>query len=361
MLRVTAGELAVRVAATSNGIRTAFDLLQELGLIDYQERRVRKIRLFEVVILGTCKEENDADEDENICSGEQNCAKDEAVSAQNCAKSGGSFGTQQRKKKETKEVVSPHTPFLQERKDKKKENSKKQKNKKTNSSISEKPDGDGSAEGVNASQTPLGGQTQNAAPARELRPLTERRKEFYAQIQTFADIFDEDIRDSFYADWIEVNHETGLMKFEEKENFELKVALFKWSVNRKKIFQNKRGGNGGGGGARRGSVAQEISAERAQQQQRAREQEAVAKQENEYNRLKGDLTYVPREFYMLLRDEGKNAGAMTAEEIFTIISQRRASKTLKPEHMPTFDKWQASRLHAAEALQRMEESRQQAA
>lgn len=104
-LRVTAGDLAMRVDVSSARVRSSLCLLQELGLLDYQEQRSHGVRLFEVVIIDSCAQER---------------AKSEAVLAQNRAKSGGSFGTKQRKQKETKEESFPRTSFIEERKEKKK-------------------------------------------------------------------------------------------------------------------------------------------------------------------------------------------------------------------------------------------------
>ena len=329
-LRVTAGDLAMRVDVSSARVRSSLCLLQELGLLDYQEQRSHGVRLFEVVIIDSCAQER--------------------------AKSGGSFGTKQRKQKETKEESFPRTSFIEERKEKKKERLGKKEREKDAQSV---------AIGKDPSKSPREGRLTGAVNAgRALAPsitggmsegqggsLEERRKKFWAEVQAFASSYTAEELQSFYLHWARCDQTTGVMDFEADPKFELQFYLLTWHLNRPMFH---RGSGGAGRGSRRGSVAAEVTAEQERQQKRIREQEASLKVVRERERLLSEMQVVPPVFCQLMKDEGKNLAEVTADEIFTLLSLRRDSRTLTPEQTQAFNDWENRRNRTAEALRRME-------
>ncbi len=329
-LRVTAGDLAMRVDVSSARVRSSLCLLQELGLLDYQEQRSHGVRLFEVVIIDSCAQER--------------------------AKSGGSFGTKQRKQKETKEESFPRTSFIEERKEKKKERLGKKEREKDAQSV---------AKGKDPSKSPREGRLTGAVNAgRALAPsitggmsegqggsLEERRKKFWAEVQAFASSYTAEELQSFYLHWARCDQTTGVMDFEADPKFELQFYLLTWHLNRPMFH---RGSGGAGRGSRRGSVAAEVTAEQERQQKRIREQEASLKVVRERERLLSEMQVVPPVFCQLMKDEGKNLAEVTADEIFTLLSLRRDSRTLTPEQTQAFNDWENRRNRTAEALRRME-------
>ena len=329
-LRVTAGDLAMRVDVSSARVRSSLCLLQELGLLDYQEQRSHGVRLFEVVIIDSCAQER--------------------------AKSGGSFGTKQRKQKETKEESFPRTSFIEERKEKKKERLGKKEREKDAQSV---------AKGKDPSKSPREGRLTGAVNAgRALAPsitggmsegqggsLEERRKKFWAEVQAFASSYTAEELQSFYLHWARCDQTTGVMDFEADPKFELQFYLLTWHLNRPMFH---RGSGGAGRGSRRGSVAAEVTAEQERQQKRIREQEASLKVVRERERLLSEMQVVPPVFCQLMKDEGKNLAEVTADEIFTLLSLRRDSRTLTPEQTQAFNDWGIRRNRTAEALRRME-------
>ena len=181
--------------------------------------------------------------------------------------------------------------------------------------------------------------------------VEERRKQFWAAVQAFASTYTAEELQSFYLHWARCDQATGVMDFEADPKFELQFYLMTWHLNRP-MFQ--RGSGGAGRGRGRGSVAAEVSAEQERQQKRIREQEASLKVVRERERLQSEMKVVPPVFLKLMKDEGRNLGEVTADEIFTLLGLRRDSRTLSPEQTQVFNEWESRRSRTAEALRRME-------
>ena len=261
-----------------------------------------------------------------------------------------------KKENETKEESLPRTSFREERKDKKKERLGKEERKR---------DARRAAKGKDPSKSPREGRLAGAVNAgRALAPsitggmsegqggsLEERRKKFWAEVQAFASSYTAEELQSFYLHWARCDQTTGVMDFEADPKFELQFYLLTWHLNRPMFH---RGSGGAGRGSRRGSVTAEVSAEQERQQKRIREQEASLKVVRERERLLSEMQVVPPVFCQLMKDEGKNLAEVTADEIFTLLSLRRDSRTLTPEQTQAFNDWEIRRNRTAEALRRME-------
>ncbi len=261
-----------------------------------------------------------------------------------------------KKENETKEESFPRTSFIEERKEKKKERLGKKEREKDAQSV---------AKGKDPSKSPREGRLTGAVNAgRALAPsitggmsegqggsLEERRKKFWAEVQAFASSYTAEELQSFYLHWARCDQTTGVMDFEADPKFELQFYLLTWHLNRPMFH---RGSGGAGRGSRRGSVAAEVTAEQERQQKRIREQEASLKVVRERERLLSEMQVVPPVFCQLMKDEGKNLAEVTADEIFTLLSLRRDSRTLTPEQTQAFNDWENRRNRTAEALRRME-------
>ena len=284
--------LAVQLGVSSKRFRMAMDVLSNFALLKYSDKRQSDIHVVTIIIfIPTCQ---------------QTCQQEGAADGKSLPAS----LPVTKKEKETKEESLPRTSFREERKDKKKERLGKEEKKK------------------------------NAYAS-----LKERREQFWNSLLPFGDRYGSETLQSFYAHWIKRDRATGIMDFESDPKFELEVALHEWHLNRQ-LFKK--------GSGRRGSVASEITAEQEQQRKRIREQEASLKVVRERERLLSEMQVVPPVFCQLMKDEGKNLAEVTADEIFTLLSLRRDSRTLTPEQTQAFNDWEIRRNRTAEALRRME-------
>ena len=298
-LTVSSSGLASRLGVSAKRLHMSLELLEECRLIKFQDKRRGNLRLSEIEILYS--ETDDKDEPAND------------MAAKPCH-AGGVHGRVSppytKKKKETKEESSPHTTLIEERKDKKKERLGEEEKKK------------------------------NAYAS-----LKERRAKFWESLVPFGDRYGSETLQSFYTHWVKRDRATGIMDFESDPKFELEVALHEWHLNRQ-LFKK--------GSGRRGSVASEITAEQEQQRKRIREQEASLKVVRERDRLLSEMQVVPPVFLNMMKAEGKSLAEVTADEIFTLLSLRRDSRTLTPEQTQVFNDWEIRRNRTAEALRRME-------
>jgi hypothetical protein len=289
-----------------------------------------------------------------------------------------------KKEKETKEAVSPQTPFPLERKDKKKERAsrssfekekKKKKNKTdfSNSKEKERPTPDPSRNGGEASGR---GTDLSAACPRAQAELTaqptpsltggmsegqggscasvdSRRNAFWQQLQPYVPLYGEDSVKSFFNHWRRCNKNTGIMMFEDDEYFEIEVYLDEWHRTRKHKFSQRRGYRGGGSGettsVSRGSVAEERAAEQARQRERIREQSAEQQAESELERLEKQLDYVPPEIISYLKGKGLQPSAMQPDEILTIIKPDELSW----DQTRVLEQWQAQRRNVINTIARL--------
>ena len=338
-LRVTAAEMGARLGISSKRTRLSMSLLQDFGLLKFSDTRYRGIIYFEVVI--PMIEETDTNVKDSEMGGD--------FCTHPCTDSCIDSCTQQRKKKETKEAVSPQTPFPLERKDKKKERAsrssfekeKKKKKNKTDFSIFEKE--------KETDAQPASPQSADGARA----SLDDRRNAFWQQLQPYVPLYGEDSVKSFFNHWRRCNKNTGIMMFEDDEYFEIEVYLDEWHRTRKHKFSQRRGYRGGGSGetaaVSRGSVAEERAAEQARQRERIREQSAEQQAESELERLEKQLDYVPPEIISYLKGKGLQPSAMQPDEILTIIKPDELSW----DQTRVLEQWQAQRRNVINTIARL--------
>ncbi|MCR5821245.1 MAG: hypothetical protein K6F94_09940 [Bacteroidaceae bacterium] len=374
-LALTASELALRISMSTARVNQLMKELKEMNVLNFESKRVHGTRYLSVVIFNNIpKTENDFDA---------------RLSAKSGGVSGTASGTKVRKKKEKKEEFSPQTPFIEERKVKKKERVKKEKNKKTREAISEEngtivegrnetPEEQQCARASAANQGAItaagGNQGQQGARASATNPGTvtaaggnqrqqgacvsaatevcgpqlgvrERREALWEQLKPYTKRYGIEVVQSFYTHWVKYNQVTDMMDFETDPKFELELYLHEWYLNRQ-MFKGKY--------ARGGSVAQEIAAEKQMQQKRMREQEGVHRVERERERLKTQIESVPHLFITMVMEEGVDLAKINADGITAIIQQRIEAHLLSTEEIQTFADWQTRRNNAAEALRRLE-------
>ncbi len=79
-------------------------------------------------------------------------------------------------------------------------------------------------------------QTTTNKNNKEKREIEERKEFFKNEIQKFSNFFSKDHLDGFYDFWSVENKQTGRLKFEEENKWNLEVKLKSWVV-----FTNKKG------------------------------------------------------------------------------------------------------------------------
>ena len=389
---VTASGLGGAINVGGKTATQALCYLEEKGFITIGQKRTKSKRIIYISIVSL------------------NC---ESILEKDGVTNGVTNGVTKKKEKETKEAVSPQTPFPQERKDKKKERAsrssfekEKKKNNKTdfsNSKEKERPTPDpalrrkwglaplcGAGDTFSvSSSTPVarnGGEASgkgtdlSAACPRAQAELTaqptpsltggmsegqggscgssvdDRRNAFWQQLQPYVPLYGEDSVKSFFNHWRRCNKNTGIMMFEDDEYFEIEVYLDEWHRTRKHKFSQRRGYRGGGGGGAgetaavsRGSVAEERAAEQARQRERIREQSAEQQAESELERLEKQLDYVPPEIISYLKGKGLQPSAMQPDEILTIIKPDELSW----DQTRVLEQWQAQRRNVINTIARL--------
>ena len=316
---VTASGLGGAINIGGKAANSALRYLEEKGFISISQKRTTSNRLISIAIVGINEEKAGmTDTVTNIVTNPVTNLVTNVVKL--------------KKEKETKEAVSPQTPFPLERKEKKKERAsrssfekeKKKNNNKTdfsNSKEKERPTPDpalrrkwglaplcGAGDTFSvSSSTPVarnGGEASgkgtdlSAACPRAQAELTaqptpsltggmsegqggscgssvdDRRNAFWQQLQPYVPLYGEDSVKSFFNHWRRCNKNTGIMMFEDDEYFEIEVYLDEWHRTRKHKFSQRRGYRGGGGGGAGETAAVSrgsVAEERAAEQARQRE------------------------------------------------------------------------------------------
>ena len=333
---VTASGLGGAINIGGKAANSALRYLEEKGFITVSQKRTTSNRLISIAIVGINEEKAGmTDTVTNVVTNPVTNVVTNVVKL--------------KKEKETKEGVSPQTPFPLERKDKKKERAsrssfekeKKKNNKKADFSIFEKE--------KETDAQPASPQSADGARA----SLDDRRNAFWQQLQPYVPLYGEDSVKSFFNHWRRCNKNTGIMMFEDDEYFEIEVYLDEWHRTRKHKFSQRRGYRGGGSGetaaVSRGSVAEERAAEQARQRERIREQSTEQQAESELERLEKQLDYVPPEIISYLKGKGLQPSAMQPDEILTIIKPDELSW----DQTRVLEQWQAQRRNVINTIARL--------
>jgi len=64
-----------------------------------------------------------------------------------------------------------------------------------------------------------------------MKPLQERKEDFYQEVAKFANVYDRHILRAFYEYWTETNPNGRKMLFEMKKVFQLSKRLARWKYN----------------------------------------------------------------------------------------------------------------------------------
>ena len=333
---VTASGLGGAINIGGKAANSALRYLEEKGFITVSQKRTTSNRLISIAIVGINEEKAGmTDTVTNVVTNPVTNLVTNVVKL--------------KKEKETKEGVSPQTPFPLERKDKKKERASRSSFEKEKKKKKNKTDFSNFEKEKETDAQPAPPQSADGARAN----VEERRNAFWQQLQPYVPLYGEDSVKSFFNHWRRCNKNTGIMMFEDDEYFEIEVYLDEWHRTRKHKFSQRRGYRGGGSGetaaVSRGSVAEERAAEQARQRERIREQSAEQQAESELERLEKQLDYVPPEIISYLKGKGLQPSAMQPDEILTIIKPDELSW----DQTRVLEQWQAQRRNVINTIARL--------